>query len=266
MLKHKNNTLTPSQFGIPVEKIYHMNKLYYSGAAKIYGVSWNKSATSALTRTDDSVGMVANAGVSAQVVINNFDAAEIFKDITTVVDLYGNSFVRIPKFYIKKTDISGYKSWQISKRPFTGAYLPWAFWDFTNSQELPYVDIGKHRAGIDGSNRMTSKSGEYPAHSRNIVQFRDHARLNGIGYQQMDVHVADIIRTMFYVEYATLNSQGIMQGYTFGQYTNTHLAVISETAVNRIILTNANADQYRVGQAISVGTSQGGNQVFYAEQ
>ena len=39
--------------------------------------------------------------------------------------------------------------------------------------------------------------------------------------------------------------------------------MISEVATNRIIVPNATADLYRIGQAISIGTSQGGNQVFY---
>jgi len=54
-----------------------------------------------------------------------------------------------------------------------------------------------------------------------------------------------------------------MQGYTDGQYTSTHLATVTEENTNRIIVANAHADLYRVGQSISVGTSQGGNQVFY---
>ena len=72
--------------------------------AKIYGVSWSGGSSPTLTRTDASVGMVANAGVDATPVTNNFDTAEIYKDIIDgVTDSYSNVFVRIPKFYIEKT-------------------------------------------------------------------------------------------------------------------------------------------------------------------
>ena len=54
-----------------------------------------------------------------------------------------------------------------------------------------------------------------------------------------------------------------MSGFSTGQYSATHTATVAETAVNRIIVANAHADLFRVGQTISIGTSLGGNQVFY---
>jgi len=65
------------------------------------------------------------------------------------------------------------------------------------------------------------------------------------------------------VEFATLNSQSIMAGYTSGQYSATHVAVKTENAVNRIVITNAFAALYEVGQAIGIGTSLGGNQIAF---
>ena len=72
--------------------------------AKVYGVSWDKGSSPVLTRTDDAVGMTANAGVDATPVVNDFDTAQIFGDITEVADAAGNTLVRIPKFYIKKAE------------------------------------------------------------------------------------------------------------------------------------------------------------------
>lgn len=232
--------------------------------AKIYGVSWNKGSSPTLTRTDGAVGKVANAGVGMTPVVNDFDAAEIYKDITTVTDALGNVFIRIPKFYIEKTDGVGVKTWRISKQPFGSAYLPWCFWDFVNSRALDYVDVGKYPASRNGtSGNLESKPGVYPAVNRTIVQFRADAAANGTGYQQLDIHVLDMLQVLFYVEFATLNSQSVMAGYTTGQYTATHLAVVAESNTNRIIVANAVAALYAVGQAISVGTTQGGNQIFY---
>jgi hypothetical protein len=225
--------------------------------AKIYGVSWSGGSSPTLTRTDASVGMVANAGVDATPVTNNFDTAEIYKDIIDgVTDSYSNVFVRIPKFYIEKTAVGAARTWRISKKPFGNAYLPACF------ANANYVDIGKYNANKNGT-KLESKSGNAPYVNDTIVNFRTFAQNNGAGYYQMDIHVHDILRTLFYVEFATLNSQSIMQGFINGQYTSSHLATVAETGVNRIIVANATAALYAAGQTISVGTTQGGNQIFY---
>ena len=241
--------------------------LLMKNTGQIMGVSWDKSASPTLTRTDSAIGMVATAGVDSAIVRNDFDAAPIFREILEVTDIYSNVFVRIPKFYIKKTDGAGYKTWQISKRQYAGFYLPQCFWDFTNSRELPYIDIGKYKATRDGSNRLESKSGLAPLVNDNIVNFRTYAQNNNtgglLGYQQLDIHVVDILQTLFYVEFATLNSQSIMAGFTTGQYNSSHTATVAENDVNRIILANAYATLFAVGQGVSIGTSLGGNQIFY---
>jgi hypothetical protein len=228
-----------------------------SGSVKVYGVSWDKASSPVLTRTDDAVGMVAN--IDGQ---NDFSAAEIFKNITEVTDQYGNVFVRIPKFYIKKSDSANLKTWQISKKRFKDSYLPWCFWDFTKGIELPYVDIGKHIAALsaDGT-KLESKPSKYPLVSRNIVDFRNLAKANGAGYQQHDIHAVDMLQTLFYIMFANLNSQAIMQGYTTGQYTASHTVTVAQTSANRVILANANADQYRVGQSIGIATSLGAQNI-----
>ena len=234
---------------------------------KIYGVLWDKGSSPAMVRTDASIGMTAAAGVGTGLVRNDFDSAEIFREIHDVTDTYGNVFRRIPKIYIRKTDGTGFKTWQISKTQYPGFYLPWCFWNFATSQELPHVDVGKNKATKDASNRLESKPNLYPLVSDTIVNFRTFARNNNagglLGYQQLDIHVVDLLQTLFYIEFATLNSQAIMQGYSTGQYLATHTATVAETAVNRIIVVNAHADLYRVGQAISVGTFLGDNQIFY---
>ena len=233
--------------------------------AEIYGVSWGGVENPIMTRTDDSIGMVANAGVDGNYVVNNFDNAQIFKEIHDVTDTLGNEFVRIPKFYIKKT--ANKATTQISKFQHAGFYLPWCFWDFTNSRELSYVDIGKHKATKDGASKLQSIPNVYPLVSTNIVDFRTYAQNNNVGglsgYQQLDLSVEDVLQTLITVEFATLDSQSIMAGFTTGQYSDTHTATVDENAVNRIVVVNATAALYEVGQTISIGTSLGGNQIFY---
>ena len=234
---------------------------------RVYGVAWDKGENPTLTRTDAAAQMVANAGVDGQLVHNDFDCAPIWGEIHDVVDAYGNVFVRIPKFYIKKTDGTGYKTWQVSRYQHPGFYLPWCFWDCEKQCELPYIDVGKYNASLSAGNALESKPGTYPLVSKTIVDFRGYARANNNGglrgYQQMDIHAYDVLSTLFYVEFATLHSQSVMYGLANGAYSDSHTAVISETNTNRVVLANTYAANYRVGQAISAGTARGNTSVFY---
>lgn len=239
-----------------------MGMLGGGATAKVYGVSWDKGATPTLTRTDDAVGMTANAGVDMTPAANDFDTAQIFGEITEVTDALGNVFVRIPKFYIRKTDGVNSKTWQVSKSPLSGGYLPWCFVG-AGGAELPHVDVGKYNASLGAGNKLESKAGKAPLVNVNIVQVRGYAQANGAGYQQLDIHVVDLLQTLFYIEFATLNSQAIMAGFTAGRYNAADVATAAESGANRIIVANATAANFVAGQAISVGTSLGGNQIFY---
>lgn len=243
------------------------NKWKQAQEYDIYGAKWEKVASPTLTRTDDAVGLVANAGVGYTSAVNDFDKLPIFGEIEQAEDTLGNVFMKVPKFYCRDTDGTSHKQMQVSKRRYSGFYLPYLFWDFTNNKELDYALVGKHKASLGTGNKLESKPNRYPLINKNIVEFRTYAQNNNVdgllGYQQNDIHWIDPLRKLAFIEFATLDIQTIMKGYTKGQYMYTHLATVTETGVNRIIVANDHADLYRVGQAISVGTSQGGNQIFY---
>jgi hypothetical protein len=235
----------------------------FGTGAEVYGVSWDGSGSPTLTRTDDSVGWTCQAGVDAGVVTNDADSAEIFGEITEVTDALGNVFVRIPKFYIRKTATGAARTWQITKGAQGDGYLPACFWDFTNGVELDYVYVGKYPGDIDGG-KLRSVAGVYPKINTNIVDFRTAAQANGAGYQQLDIHVADLLQVLMIVEFATLDLQSIMAGYTTGQYNATHtLTADTNPAGNTLVVANATGALFVIGQAIGVGTSLGGNQRFY---
>jgi phage tail tape-measure protein len=153
---------------------------------------------------------------------------------------------------------------EISRIKYPGFYLPKVFWDFTNNVELPYFDYGKHLGSLNGS-VLASAPNVFPLISKTIVEFRTYALANNAagraGYQQLDVHAHDVLSALFTVEFATLHSRGKLVGWTSGQYSATHVATATEAGANRIILANAFADLFRVGQTIGIGTSLGGQQV-----
>lgn len=70
--------------------------------AKIYGVDKVGSATpSALTRTDDAVGLSYTVGTTD--ITSDFDRCYPWCDMQEVTDAAGNVFIKIPKFYCKIT-------------------------------------------------------------------------------------------------------------------------------------------------------------------
>ena len=229
----------------------------------IYGVSWDGGSDPTLTRTDDAVGMTAAVGVGGTPVTNDFDSAQIFGEITEVIDSAGNVFVRIPRFYIEKTVDGAARTWRISKIPW-GAdwYLPWCFWDFTANAPLGYIDVGKYLGSVTGS-QLQSKAGTYPTVLTSPANFHTLAEAVGAGYHLLDMHIIDVLQTLARVEFATNDIQTVMAGFSAGKYTSSHTAHETESGANRVIVANAFAAAYAVGQAISVGTSLGGNQVFY---
>ena len=231
----------------------------YKGEA-VYGVTWDKTSN-ALVRTNASVGMVAAAGVDAGVVTNDFDTADIYKDIIDATDADGNEFRGIPKLYIRKTDTPSFKSWQISKAKMPGSYCPYDFYNFSTGTWNDYVYVGKYPAGttLTGGTKLNSLPNEYPLINKNIVEFRTYAEANGAGYQQLDIHVYDMLQVLFTIEFAALDSQAIMAGWTSG--TSNKLATVAELAANRIIVANADADVFAVGQPVGIGTSNYGNQI-----
>jgi hypothetical protein len=233
----------------------------------IMGVKWDRTATPDLERTNQAKGRIAGVGVDDQIVRNDFDNMPIFGEMHDVTDSYGNKFVRIPKFYIKKTKTADERTWKISKTQHEGFYLPKVFWDFENDRELPYFDFGKHKSTKDEMDRMESKSGKYPLVNENIVDMRNYAENNNVngvsGYQQLDIHGYDVIKTLMYIEFATLDMQSKMRGFLDGEYGTSDTALTAETSINRIVVDNAVANKYRVGQTISIGSSRGSNSVFY---
>jgi len=233
----------------------------------VFGVAWDKGSNPVMTRTDSSIGRTATVAAYGTPAVNSFDGAPIFGEIYDVTDTLGNVFARIPKFYIAKTDGPSFHTVRISKTQYPGFYLPAVFRDFTTGRELDCYYHGKHKASLSAGSKLESKAGAYPLINKNIVDFRTYARANNaaglLGYQQLDIHAQDVITTLFQVEFATLHSQSVMVGLTTAPYDTTHTATIAEAGVNRVVVATPKAAFFRVGQAVGVGTTLGGNQVFY---
>ena len=176
---------------------------------KIYGVDLVGSASpSALTRTDDAVGLNVTVGTSE--ITSDFDNCYPWSNIEEVTDDFGNVFVKIPKFYSKITaNADGTYKHQLSGTKHEGFDTLFK----VGAKEIDYVMVGKYE-GSGSSSKVYSKSGQTPLVSITMDDFRNGCKAHGAGYQQYDFLIDLILKELWLVEMATTNSQSIMYGYT----------------------------------------------------
>lgn len=190
-----------------------------SGLSKIYGVDKVGQGNPTLTRTDDSVGLSYAIGTSE--ITSDFDNCYPWSNMQEVTDSYGNVFIKIPKFYSKVTkNTDGTYKYQISGTQHEG--FTTLFVD-GKGNELDYILVGKYEgsAVVSGDNnydaqnqKVKSKSGQTVLVSITRGTYGTRCRNVGKGYQQYDFLIDAIIKELFTIEFATTNSQSIMQGYT----------------------------------------------------
>lgn len=244
---------------------------------RIYGVRWPKgTSNSAGERIYDAVGMVANAGVGSQTVVNDFDEVYPFAgrrrcngyrdaDRTFHVTAYEGEpgyttndpaklvYVETPLFYYFDGFDGDYEVKAVSSYPVPG-FLPSPAHLNPDGTVSQYAYSGAYLVAMEGT------SGQEKPSSRAGV-FSDYNSLNGwatdikkLGNQYTGMRIADqyVDTILMMVEFATKDMQTVMQGCTTLPYSAEHKALATESSVNRILITKAQAAGYVVGQAISI--------------
>ena len=238
------------------------------------GVKFLKSSSApAGTRTYGAVGLTATAGVGAAGT-SDFDRFPVYRlrlcnRIAGAVTAYygepgfsrsADVFVEIPKGYYRVWDDGTYLQYALSDKPFPYSKLHPAF--MHNNLVQDYVYIGAYMSSYDGSSKHETKSGMLPNNVISRTTARTRSKARGSYAILQDVQIRDWLNILMAVEFATRDIQtAIGRGYCDMPCTSTHDATIAETAVNRIIIANAYADLYVVGQEISIGTSDGNNSI-----
>lgn len=186
-----------------------------AAAAQIWGVSGLGNSDPTLTRTYDNVGKTYNINSSAGTITTDFDTEFNFE--TVVQD--GNTMIKIPTFYKRFDTISNNQitAFSISKTKVNVDFIPYpCFVKQDGSGDImPYILISKGKA-TGTSSKATCVSGEMPLVSVTRAQMRTAARANGVGWQQFDWMVLQLLRDLFCVVFATTNSQSIFRGMTTG--------------------------------------------------
>lgn len=230
----------------------------------IYGIERNIANNSATSwdRTDNAVGLVANATHDGTEVQNDFDNLYPWSHMKTVnydptekmiTATIGDSNFKfdgsngqvmtiIPEFYFTYWADDTKEHWQISEYAIEG---------FT---KVPGFMLGRYPSAKTTDNKLMSASGMFPEVLKTITSFRNDSKAVGDDFGQMDWRYF-AVQLLYLVEYADYNSQAKLgNGYTSLRVNDNDKALVAETNVNRIIIATANANNFKVGQAISVGT------------
>lgn len=151
-----------------------------------------------------------------------FDTLYPFKDMKEVEDDKGNKFIEIPPFYVKyivdENDIiTGY---DIANYKVDEDYgISPAFIDVVSGEVKP-LWFGKYMANVDGSNKMTSKSGVMADADQTLAWFRERARNNGLGYYQNSLYTWQIVQMLMWTYFGSINSDDFFPDIDYGSYLN----------------------------------------------
>lgn len=124
-----------------------------------------------------------------------------------------------------------------------------------------FVIHAKYAAGYDANGLLSSVSGVQPATYRpgsaGSVSISHNGQINlwrarGNQYAGSSLCDSAFMQLMLEIKYANLGSNAVMKGCQ--AYSSSYAAAVSESGVNRIVLTASNANYFIVGSRVSLGT------------
>lgn len=183
-------------------------------AGQIFGVLWDGSSSTVLTRTDDAVGF---ANPDPYVADGNHPGSSPFDSIMPWsgirrVTMDGNELVEIPKFWFKVTKTGSAMTFQIANYAAEGFHVSPAHMDRRDGVgERDYVYVGRYHCASD----YKSKSGVAPIVSITRATARTGCHALGNDYWQFDFAMFWTIRLLYIVEFADWDSQKVI-GYGGG--------------------------------------------------
>lgn len=176
----------------------------------------------------------------------------------------GNVWVEIPLFWAKHIyDTEKEEKW-VSGAPGDGYYIPKKLQrSLARGQNKTY--LAAYRASEDENGHMASIAGATPKWG-SFNTFMTAYKNEGVGLSGTTSEDEEIIDLLMDVEFATRDQQSVMLGETSRYWGSNVKAQLSEENTNRIIVTNAHAANFLVGDLIGVGTSADARNVFDARE
>ena len=183
--------------------------------ASIYGVSWDGTSTTLLSRTDDAAGFTNPVAYMAG--ISNygslFDAKLPWSGMEIVDDAEAGKLVKVPKFWYKLTQNGNGLKIQISDAAQDGFSVSPAHMDRGDGKgERDVVYIGRYHCR---SSDYKSYGGATPKNRITRSAARSGIHALGSTVWQSDFLMAFTIWLLYIVEYANWNSQSVI-GYGCG--------------------------------------------------
>lgn len=199
-----------------------------------YGVCRDiPSHSPVLTRVDDAAGLVAEAAVGDEIVRNDFDKIYPWCDIKrctladdgTVTSYFGDPnytedgsigqvMVEIPVYWkAHYFNESGTKEYTYVSREKADSryFIPKRFID-KNGNVLEKIYIGAYRVTWDKDYRAESRAGKEDILSRNFDDIKSACSDRGKNWHPYDIWDYEVIKDLFTIEFATLDSQSVMSG------------------------------------------------------
>ena len=198
-------------------------RMVFDNLPKIYGVSWNKSSSTSMTRTDlaadfndPSIATGTGSGSSP------FDTVYPWSNIRKVTD-GNNVLVEIPKFWYKITNSTSAFTIQISDKETKGFYVSPMHadrGDGVGERDVAY--IGRYKCA---SSTYYSKSGQTVQRSMTRATARSKIAALGTGYYQFDYAAFWTLRLLYLVEFADWDASSMIEktgtaSFTLATYTS----------------------------------------------
>lgn len=180
------------------------NKIVVETPPIIYGVVWDGTSTTSLTRTDAAAGFPApSPAVSNGSGSSPFDNIYPWSGMVRVTDDIAGELVAIPKFYYKWTKRGLQLSLQISPQKLSGFYTSPAHADRGDGcGERDIVYIGRYYCGTD-----YKSINEHTKLGSDCSIMRSGIHSLGDKYWQSDYAMRLTVQMLYLVEFASWDSQ-----------------------------------------------------------
>lgn len=266
-------------------KIEAMLKVLSTNRPKEWGVRfplYTAGSNPKGERLGDAIGLVANVGTDTVDAYNDFDYLMPWKSrrvnghwdgkdfVVTAVEgepnfavdgSNGNVYAERHLFYYKYVFTDTYYEIWISDQHLDGYKIPERFVNLDGSVMDTYY-YPCYKIGLDASGNPVSYSGMNTMLSRSYDGYKSLLRSKlGTNYHIETTKDRQINELLFYVEFATRNSQDVMYGAASMRYNADDLATVATTNGNKFICSNAVAGNYVVGQTIVIGSTKNGSEI-----
>ena len=211
----------------------------------IYGVKWDGTSATTLTRTDGATGFVnPNPAIGVNGTGSSpFDNLTPWKGMEKVTDAQAGELVKIPKFWYKLTKSGNQLTIQIANGKADGFFVSPAHMDRGDGKgERDEVYIGRYHC-VSG---YKSATGARPLANITRSAARAGIKALGTGIYQMDFAMRFTIWLLYIVEFANWDSQSCI-GYGCGNNSATQNMGYTDSMKYHTGTTAANRTTYGLG-------------------